>query len=272
MIAFSSASSIGSSARWTRRRTARGQLVPGGLDLGEHLGALGVVGDRADVGAGEQQVRVSAARTCSAKPARTPSGSLRRSHRDTCASSGRRAGAEPPRASRRGGGRSRRCRRAARTPRGTDRRGRGQAGGAQHRGDARERHALVLGRERVDRRRDHASALRDRAPPRRTPRARTRTRRPPPRRDEEAPRLAREVVGQVEADVRPPDQRDAAPPAAGEHPGGLRVVEDHDVAGRTPRRARRALASQRRSYASRSASPSGPPSPRSRGGGCAGAW
>ena len=58
ITAFSSASSIGSSARCTRRRAARGQLAPGRLDLGEDLGALGIVGDRGDVRTREHEVRV----------------------------------------------------------------------------------------------------------------------------------------------------------------------------------------------------------------------
>ena len=37
---------------------ALGQPVPRRLDLLEDLGALGVVGDRGDVGAGQQQVRL----------------------------------------------------------------------------------------------------------------------------------------------------------------------------------------------------------------------
>ena len=107
----------------------RRQRVPGRLDLGEDLGALGVVGDRGDVRA--RRARGAAPRrpcTCSAKPASTPSGSLSRSQRETCATSGvsSRSGClldhRAP-AARRG----RCCRRAARTPRAT-------GGGGRRRG------------------------------------------------------------------------------------------------------------------------------------------
>ena len=49
--------------------------------------------------------------------------------------------------------------------------------------------------------------------------------------------------------------------SAGQHAGRLRVVEDHDVAGRSISASAAALAAQRRSYARAPPSPSGPPSP-----------
>jgi hypothetical protein len=48
---------------------------------------------------------------------------------------------------------------------------------------------------------------------------------------EEVPGPACDVVGKIEPDVRAPDQRNIGRcPDRREHPGGLRVVEDHDVA------------------------------------------
>ena len=90
MMAFSSASSIGSSARCTRRRTRCRQLAPGRLASCEHLGALGIVGHRRHVRAG-QHAGAARRRPRRARrtPARTPSRSLSRSQRDTCATSGR---------------------------------------------------------------------------------------------------------------------------------------------------------------------------------------
>ena len=56
ITAFSSASSIGSSARWTPAHGAR-QVVPD-LDLREHLGALGIVRDGGHVRSRQHEVRV----------------------------------------------------------------------------------------------------------------------------------------------------------------------------------------------------------------------
>ena len=58
ITAFSSKSSIGSSARWTRSRASGGSARQRAHAQRVDLRALGVVGDRRDVGAGVDQVRV----------------------------------------------------------------------------------------------------------------------------------------------------------------------------------------------------------------------
>ena len=86
---------------------------------------------------------------------------------------------------------------------------------------------------------------------------------------EEAPRLARDVVREIEADVGAPDERDVdAAASAGIMPavcGSWRITTS---SGRTSRASAAALISQRRSYAARSASPAARRRRRSRGAGC----
>ena len=76
-----------------------------------------------------------------------------------------------------------------------------QARGAQHRGDAGERHRLVLGGERVDRRRDDAHpCMVEALPHERLAREHVRVRHTEIG-HEEAPGLARDVIGEIEPDI-----------------------------------------------------------------------
>ena len=234
MTAFSSASSIGSRARWTRRRTARGSSCQAASTSASTSAPSGSSATAADVRAGEQQMRaLSRAQVLGEAGQDTerileaiPPRHLREQR-------GVEPRAEPLRASGRGG------RTNPTLP--SSRSNTARCGSAWLRARPAARSTavtlvndmrLVLGRERVDRRRDDHHARRV------EPLPRERLAREHVGvglfevRDEEPPRLAREVVGKVEADVRPPDERDVARrPQPREHPGGLRVVEDHDVTG-----------------------------------------
>ena len=194
----------------------------------------------------------SSAWTCSAKAASTPSGSLSRSQRETCATQRRRRAAARCSSMTRAArvDRARRCRRGARRPRAAA--WWWSAASPAARSTAvtlGERHRLVLGRERVDRRRDHRDLGRVEPLPR-VGRAREHVgvgvarRRAIRKRHasrarslgRSSPMCARQITGT-------PGSRSAR-----DHAGGLRVVQEHDVAGADARRpAARALAAQRRS-------------------------
>jgi hypothetical protein len=108
----------------------------------------------------------------------------------------------------------------------------GEARDAQHGGDAREGHAVVLGRERVDRRGDDGDpVLVETLPGIRLAREDQRVRAFDIGR-EEAPGLARQVIGKVEPDVRTPQHRHADLAQARQHPGRLGIVQQHDVVRR----------------------------------------
>ena len=107
----------------------------------------------------------------------------------------------------------------------------GQPCGTQHGGHRGEGHRVVLGREGVDRRGDDGD-LGFVEPLPGVGRAREDVGIGPFHvAEEEVPRLARAVVGHVEADVRAPDDGHARLDQRRDHAGGLGVVQQHDVAG-----------------------------------------
>ena len=218
-------------------------------------------------------MRLTVGRTCSAKPASTPSGSLSRSHRETWATSGvsSRSSSSSIRRAVRWTSPTLPSSRSNTAPR-PMLMVRRQPGRAQHRGDAGERHRLVLRRERVDRRRDQSDLGGVEALP---AEALAREHVGGGRLDvwdQEPPCLAREVVGGVEPDVRAPDRRHPGLDQRRDHAGGLGIVKQHDVVRAAPARA-----AARRSSCSGPRTPRAPPRRaarrrrRSRAGGCAGA-
>ena len=233
MIAFSSASSIGSSARWTRRRTARGSSCQAASTSASTSAPSGSSATARTSGPASSRCGLSAARTCSANAGQhaerilepVPPRHLREQRR-----------VEPERSLLEHLGvvadeadapvqplehRAVRIGVVA-----------GQAGGAQHCGHARERHPLVLRREGVDRRRDDHHARRSSPSQANASRENTyasasstygmRNRHASRARSlgRSRPMCARQMSGTSHA-AR----------SAGSMPGGLGVVEDHDVAG-----------------------------------------